>query len=175
MRQSLSRCHAESCICVVNRLPPMRRFCPLLCTLRRTMHAAMRSSARVLAPSHTSSYRVVHAQAWHGLRRTGAGSGFTPLRPLASHGQDAAFATAASTVRRWSVELSASPVRNPIYMMSAHLPSACLTCIKMCQSRRSWTLLSAMSPQSTVSHQRSCASSRSQPRTLRRPQRKLAL
>ncbi len=133
MRQFLTRCHAESCICVVDRLPSMRRFCPLVCTLRRTMHAAMRSNARVPAPSHTSSYRVVHAQAWHGLRRPGASFGFTPWRLLASHGQDAAFATAAGTVRRWSVEPAALPVRNPIQSMSAHLPSACLTSIKMCQ------------------------------------------
>ena len=145
MRQFLARCHAEPCICGVDRLPSMRKFGPLVCTLRRTMHAAMRSNARVLAPSHTGSYRVVHAQAWHGLRRTGASSGFTPWRLLASLGQDAGFATAASTVRRWSVELSASPVRTSIHMMSVHPPSAqpalhASRCANA-TARRSWTLL----------------------------------
>ena len=111
MRQFLIQCHAEACICVVDHLPSMRRFCPLVCTLSRIMHTATRSSMVLLAPSHASNYRVPHAQALHGLRRTGASPGCTPWRLLASHEQDAALATVATTVRRWSVQITASAGR----------------------------------------------------------------
>ena len=74
------------------------------------MHTAMRSSVVHLAPSHASSYRVVHAQAWHGLRRSDANPGFASWRLLASHGEDAGLATAASTVRRWSEQLPAPAI-----------------------------------------------------------------